>query len=325
MSLDPISKSALIFGVDGQDGSYLGEFLLKKGYQVIGWLPENSEHNWENLLSIKDNIHLIEGNLNELAGLLGILKDSMADEIYNLASPSFAAGSWEDPVLVGDVSGMGVLRILEAIKRVSPKSRFFQASSSEVFGDPVETPQKESTPFRPRNPYGISKAFAHQATAAYRNHYGLFAVSGILYNHESPRRPKRFVTRKVTDGAARISYGLQSELHLGDLDARRDWSFAGDVVCAMWMVLQSVSPKDYIIGSGETHSVREVCEIAFNYVGLDYSDFVISDERFIRPRETLQLCADPSVINNEIGWKNEMSFKQMIELMVEADLQKLHT
>ena len=314
---------ALILGVDGQDGSYLAELLLEKGYQVVGWIPEELPTSLENLRACKHLLTLVTGSLAEQDSLNACLEEHQPDEIYSLAAPSAPFASWDAPVMVGDVAALGVTRLLEAVRQVTPHAHLYQASSSELFGDPVESPQSEHTPFHPRNPYGIAKLYAHWMTVRYRQRYGLFTVSGILFNHESPRRGPAFVTRKISRTAARIKLGLENQLHLGDLDARRDWGFAGDYVRAMWMMLNHHAPHDLVIGTGETHSVREFCQLAFACLDLDYQDYVVKDERFIRPAETAQLVADPRKAWDELGWRPQAPFAQLVRLMVEADLRLL--
>ena len=314
---------ALIFGVDGQDGSYLAELLLEKGYQVVGWIPDDFPTRLDNLRSCKHLVTLITGSLSDQTSLDACLEEHQPDEIYSLAAPSAPYASWENPVMVGDVAALGVTRLLEAVRRVTPHAHLYQASSSELFGDPVEVPQSETTPFHPRNPYGIAKLYAHWMTVRYRQQHGLFTVSGILFNHESPRRGLVFVTRKISQAAARIKLGMEKELHLGDLDARRDWGFAGDYVRAMWMMLNHHAPHDLVIGTGETHAVREFCQLAFSCLDLDYHDYVIQDPRFVRPAETAQLVANPRKALEELGWQPQVTFAQLVRLMVEADLRLL--
>ena len=285
---------ALITGVTGQDGSYLAEFLLDKGYEVVGMVRRTSHHSYERIEHLLDRIEIVAADLLDQHSLTVVLQDARPDEVYNLAAQSFVPTSWTQPVLTGEFTALGVTRILEAVRLVHPKARFYQASSSEMFGKVTETPQRETTPFYPRSPYGVAKVYGHWITVNYRESYDLFAVSGILFNHESPRRGIEFVTRKVTDGVARIKLGLAKDLHLGNLDARRDWGFAGDYVEAMWLMLQQSTPKDYVVGTGETHSVRELVEIAFRHVGLDYRQYVVSDPRYYRPAEVDLLLADPS-------------------------------
>ena len=314
---------ALITGVTGQDGSYLAEFLLEKGYEVVGMVRRTSHHSYERIDHLLDRIEIVAADLLDQHSLTVVLQDVQPDEVYNLAAQSFVPTSWSQPVLTGEFTALGVTRILEAIRLVHPKARFYQASSSEMFGKVTETPQRESTPFYPRSPYGVAKVYGHWITVNYRESYDLFSVSGILFNHESPRRGIEFVTRKVSDGVARIKLGLAKDLHLGNLDARRDWGFAGDYVEAMWLMLQQPAPTDYVVGMGETHSVRELAEIAFRHVGLDYRQHVVSDPRYYRPAEVELLLADPAKARHELGWKPKVSFEQLVTMMVDADLTRL--
>jgi GDPmannose 4,6-dehydratase len=314
---------ALITGVTGQDGSYLAEFLLAKGYEVVGVVRRTSHHSYERIDHLLDRIEVVAADLLDQHSLTVVLQDTKPDEVYNLAAQSFVPTSWNQPVLTGEFTALGVTRILEAIRLVHPAARFYQASSSEMFGKATETPQRETTSFYPRSPYGVAKVYGHWITVNYRESYDLFAVSGILFNHESPRRGMEFVTRKVTDGVARIKLGLAKDLHLGNLDARRDWGFAGDYVEAMWMMLQRPKATDYVIGTGETHSVRELAELAFGHVGLDYRKYVVSDPRFHRPAEVDLLLADPAKARQELGWKPKVSFRELVAMMVEADLARL--
>jgi GDPmannose 4,6-dehydratase len=314
---------ALITGVTGQDGSYLAEFLLDKGYEVVGMVRRTSHHSYERIDHLLDRIEIVAADLLDQHSLTVVLQDFQPDEVYNLAAQSFVPTSWSQPVLTGEFTALGVTRILEAIRLVHPKARFYQASSSEMFGKVTETPQRESTPFYPRSPYGVAKVYGHWITVNYRESYDLFAVSGILFNHESPRRGIEFVTRKVSDGVARIKLGLAKDLHLGNLDARRDWGYAGDYVEAMWLMLQQPTPNDYVVGMGETHSVRELTEIAFRHVGLDYRQHVVSDPRFYRPAEVELLLADPTKARRELGWKSKVSFERLVTMMVDADLARL--
>jgi GDPmannose 4,6-dehydratase len=314
---------ALVTGVTGQDGSYLAEFLLDKGYEVVGMVRRTSHHSYERIDHLLDRIQIVAADLLDQHSLTVVLQDVRPDEVYNLAAQSFVPTSWSQPVLTGEFTALGVTRILEAIRLVHPTARFYQASSSEMFGKVTETPQRESTPFYPRSPYGVAKVYGHWITVNYRESYDLFAVSGILFNHESPRRGIEFVTRKVTDGVARIKLGLAKDLHLGNLDARRDWGYAGDYVQAMWLMLQQPTPSDYVVGMGETHSVRELVEIAFRHVGLDYHRYVVSDPRFYRPAEVELLLADPSKAHQELGWRPKVSFEQLVTMMVDADLARL--
>ncbi|HET6702240.1 MAG TPA: GDP-mannose 4,6-dehydratase [Gemmatimonadaceae bacterium] len=314
--------TALITGVTGQDGSYLAEFLLAKGYRVVGIVRRSSTTPYERIAHLVDRVELISADLLDQHSLVEAMVACAPDEIYNLAAQSFVQTSWTQPVLTGEFTALGVTRMLEAMRRVAPKARFYQASSSEQFGKVLETPQRESTPFYPRSPYGVAKVYGHWITVNYRESYKLYAVSGILFNHESPRRGLEFVTRKVTDAAARISLGFQRDLRLGTLDARRDWGFAGDYVDAMWRMLQQPSPDDYVIGTGETHSVRELCELAFARVGLDWRKYVVQDERFMRPAEVDLLVADSSMARERLGWTPTVDFRQLVEMMVDADLAR---
>ncbi|HVK00741.1 MAG TPA: GDP-mannose 4,6-dehydratase [Gemmatimonadales bacterium] len=314
---------ALITGVTGQDGSYLAEFLLDKGYEVVGMVRRTSHHSYERIDHLLDRIEIVAADLLDQHSLTVVLQDFRPDEVYNLAAQSFVPTSWTQPVLTGEFTALGVTRILEAIRLVHPKARFYQASSSEMFGKVTETPQRESTPFYPRSPYGVAKVYGHWITVNYRESYDLFAVSGILFNHESPRRGIEFVTRKVSDGVARIKLGLAKDLHLGNLDSRRDWGYAGDYVEAMWLMLQQPTPNDYVVGMGATHSVRELTEIAFRHVGLDYRQHVVSDPRYYRPAEVELLLADPTKARRELGWKAKVSFEQLVTMMVDADLARL--
>jgi GDPmannose 4,6-dehydratase len=313
---------ALITGITGQDGSYLAEFLLGKGYQVFGLVRRSSSENFDRVESIRDRIEFLQGDLLDEISLRQALKAVQPDEVYNLAAQSFVPTSWKQPVLTAEFTAVGVCRVLEAIRAVCPNAKFYQASSSEMFGKVREVPQSEDTPFYPRSPYGVAKAFGHHLTVNYRESYGMFAVSGILFNHESPRRGLEFVTRKITDGAARIKLGLAKELRMGNLDARRDWGFAGDYVRAMWMMLQQKSPRDYVVATGKMHTVREFAEIAFNVVGLKYQDYIKTDPAFLRPAEVDELLGDPTRAQKELGWKPEVSFEKMIEIMVKADLDR---
>ena len=314
---------ALITGVTGQDGSYLAEFLLAKGYEVVGVVRRTSHHSYERIDHLLDRIEVVAADLLDQHSLTVVLQETRPDEVYNLAAQSFVPTSWNQPVLTGEFTALGVTRILEAVRLVHPGARFYQASSSEMFGKAVETPQRETTPFYPRSPYGVAKVYGHWITVNYRESYDLYAVSGILFNHESPRRGMEFVTRKVTDGVARIKLGLAKDLHLGNLDARRDWGFAGDYVEAMWMMLQRPKAADFVIGTGETHSVRELAELAFGHVGLDYRAYVVSDPRFHRPAEVDLLLADPAKARQELGWKPKVTFQELVAMMVDADLARL--
>jgi GDPmannose 4,6-dehydratase len=314
---------ALITGVTGQDGSYLAEFLLSKGYQVIGVVRRTSHDSYERIDHLLDRIEVVPADLLDQHSLTVVLQETRPDEVYNLAAQSYVPTSWNQPVLTGEFTALGVTRILEAIRLVHPSARFYQASSSEMFGKVTETPQSEKTSFYPRSPYGVAKVYGHWITVNYRESYDLFAVSGLLFNHESPRRGIEFVTRKVTDGVARIKLGLAKELRLGNLDARRDWGYAGDYVEAMWLMLQQRVPRDYVIGTGETHSVRDLVELAFSRVGLDYREYVVSDPRYYRPAEVDLLLADPRVARKELGWTPKVSFKELVEMMVDADMARL--
>lgn len=314
--------TALITGITGQDGSYLAELLLSKGYQVVGMVRRSSTVNFERIEHLLDNITVLQGDLQDQGSLLSLLEEYKPTEIYNLAAQSFVPTSWGQPALTGDVTGLGVTRMLEAIRFVNPKIRFYQASSSEMFGKVLEVPQKEETPFYPRSPYGVAKVYGHWITVNYRESFDIFATSGILFNHESPRRGLEFVTRKISDTVAKIKLGKQKELRLGNLEAQRDWGFAGDYVRAMWLMLQQDHPDNYVIGTGETHSVREFCEIAFSHVDLDYKEFVMVDERFYRPAEVDLLISDPSKAKNELKWNPEVSFKQLVTMMVDSDIAR---
>ena len=315
--------TALITGITGQDGSYLAEVLLSKGYKVVGAVRRSSTVTHERISHLLDDIIVEQGDLTDQGSLLALVEKYKPAEIYNLAAQSFVPTSWNQPALTGDVTAIGVTRILEAIRFVNPKIRFYQASSSEMFGKVVEVPQKETTPFYPRSPYGVAKVYAHWITVNYRESFDIFATSGILFNHESPRRGLEFVTRKITDGVARIKLGLAKELRLGNLDSRRDWGFAGDYVEAMWMMLQQDKPDTFVVGTGETRSVRDFCEIAFDHVGLDYNEFVIQDERYYRPAEVDLLISDPSKARSVLGWEPSVSFNELVTMMVDADMERL--
>jgi GDPmannose 4,6-dehydratase len=316
-------KKALITGVTGQDGSYLAEFLLEREYKVLGMVRRTSTVNFDRITHIQNDIELVQGDLLDQVSLIAILQKHHPDEVYNLAAQSFVPTSFEQPVLTGEFTALGVTRVLDAIRLVDKNIRFYQASSSEMFGKVREVPQNENTPFYPRSPYGAAKVYGHWITVNYRESYGLFACSGILFNHESPRRGLEFVTHKVTYGAAKIKLGLANELRLGNLEAQRDWGYAGDYVEAMWLMLQQDEPEDYVVGTGETHSVRELCEVAFGYLGLDYRDYVVSDPKFYRPAEVDQLVADPRKAREKIGWKPTVSFEGLIKMMVDADMEAL--
>ena len=314
--------TALVTGITGQDGSYLAELLLEKGYRVVGVVRRSSTTPYERIAHIADRIEFVSADLLDQHSLVDAIADSRPDEIYNLAAQSFVQTSWKQSVLTGEFTALGVTRVLEAMKKAAPDARFYQASSSEMFGKVVEVPQRESTPLYPRSPYGVAKVYGHWITVNYRESLNLYAVSGILFNHESPRRGLEFVTRKVTDGVARIASGLQRELRLGNLDARRDWGFAGDYVEAMWRMLQQDEPDDYVIGTGETHSVERLCELAFRCAGLDYREHVAFDERFMRPAEVDLLVGDPSKAKAKLGWTPQVSFERLVEMMVEADIER---
>jgi GDPmannose 4,6-dehydratase len=315
-------KTALITGITGQDGSYLAELLLEKGYKVFGIVRRSSTTPYERIAHLVDRIELLSADLLDQHSLVDAIAACAPDEIYNLAAQSFVQTSWMQPVLTGEFTAMGVTRALEAFRKAAPNARFYQASSSEMFGRVVETPQTETTPFYPRSPYGVAKVYGHWITVNYRESYGLYAVSGILFNHESPRRGLEFVTRKVTDAVARIKLGLANEVRLGTLDARRDWGYAGDYVEAMWRMLQLDEPQDFVIGTGHTWSVQQLCEAAFSAVNLDYRDYVVQDPRFMRPAEVDLLVADPSKASKVLNWSPKVSFGQLIEMMVEADLAR---
>ena len=315
--------TALITGINGQDGSYLAELLLKKGVRVIGMVRRSSTLNYERIDHLIDEITIVQGDLHDQGSMLELLEEHKPDEVYNLAAQSFVATSWKQPVLTGEVTALGVTRLLEAIRFVNPKIRFYQASSSEMFGKVVEVPQKETTPFYPRSPYGVAKVYGHWITVNYRESFGMFAASGILFNHESPRRGLEFVTRKISDGVARIKLGLANDLRLGNLEARRDWGYAPDYVEAMWLMLQQEQPGNFVVGTGETHSVREFCEIAFGHVNMDYNDHVVPDDRYYRPAEVDELVADPSRARSVLGWEPAVDFPELVTLMVDADLERL--
>jgi len=314
---------ALITGITGQDGSYLAELLLEKGYEVFGIVRRSSTESFERLNHIKGRLHLIQADLTDQVSVIAALHDVRPREVYNLAAQSFVPTSWNQPILTGDVTALGVTRVLEAIRVVDSSIRFYQASSSEMFGLAQETPQNEKTPFHPRSPYGVAKVYGHWITVNYRESYGIFAVSGILFNHESPRRGLEFVTRKITDGVARIKLGLQDELRLGNLDAKRDWGYAKDYVRVMWLMLQQDEPDDYVVSSGKTHTVREYCQAAFGHVGLDWEKYVEVDTEFYRPAEVHVLLGDSSKARENFGWGPESSFEDLIKLMVDSDLQRV--
>jgi GDPmannose 4,6-dehydratase len=313
---------ALITGITGQDGSYLAELLLSKGYEVVGVVRRTSHHSYERIEHLLDRVQIVAADLLDQHSLTVVLQETRPDEVYNLAAQSYVPTSWAQPVLTGEFTALGVTRILEAVRLAHPSARFYQASSSEMFGRVTETPQSETTTFYPRSPYGVAKVYGHWITVNYRESYGMYAVSGILFNHESPRRGIEFVTRKVTDAVARIKHGLARELRLGNLDARRDWGFAGDYVEAMWRMLQQPEPGDYVIGTGRTHSVRELVELAFGHAGLDWREHVVIDPKFIRPAEVDLLLADPTKARTELGWSPSVDFAGLVGMMVDADLER---
>ena len=314
--------TALITGITGQDGSYLAELLLSKGYRVVGMARRASTVTYERIQHLLDDIVVIQGDLTDQGSLLSMFEEYKPSEVYNLAAQSFVPTSWNQPAFTGDVTALGVTRMLEAIRFVDAKIKFYQASSSEMFGKVVEVPQTETTPFYPRSPYGVAKVYGHWITVNYRESFGLYAVSGILFNHESPRRGLEFVTRKISNGAARIKLGLAKELRLGNLESRRDWGFAGDYVKAMWCMLQQPKPDNFVIGTGKTHSVREFCEIAFGHVGLDYNDYVVNDESYYRPAEVDLLVSNPSKAKTQLGWEPTVAFNELVTLMVDSDLER---
>ncbi|MBD2867959.1 GDP-mannose 4,6-dehydratase [Paenibacillus arenilitoris] len=318
-----MTKNALITGITGQDGSYLAELLLEKGYKVFGLRRRTSVPILENIEHIKNEIEFIDGDLLDQGSLIQAVRVSNPDEVYNLAAQSFVGTSWIQPVLTGQSTGIGVTNMLEAVRLTRPEARFYQASSSEMFGKVVETPQKETTPFYPRSPYGVAKLYGHWITVNYRESFDMFACSGILFNHESPRRGVEFVTRKVTDAVARIKLGLQNELRMGNLDAKRDWGFAGDYVKAMWLMLQQDKPDDFVISTGETHTVEELVEIAFGHAGLNWREYVVIDPKFVRPAEVDLLLGDCTKAKDKLGWKLEVGFEELIKMMVDADLKRL--
>ena len=316
-------KTALVTGITGQDGSYLAELLLAKGYRVVGMTRRTSTEVHERIEHIVDDVEIFSGDLLDQSSITSIVADVAPDEIYNLAAQSFVPASWSQPVLTGEFTALGVTRVLEAIRQVNPAIRFYQASSSEMFGKVVETPQTETTPFYPRSPYGVAKVYGHWITVNYRESYGLYACSGIGFNHESARRGKEFVTRKISDGVARIKLGLAKELRLGNLDAQRDWGFAGDFVRAMWLMLQRDEPRDYVIATGRSHSVRDFVRIAFEAAGLgSFEPYVTIDPRFVRPAEVDHLIGDASKAKRELGWEPEVGFEQLVAMMVESDIKR---
>lgn len=318
-----MTKKALITGITGQDGSYLAEFLLEKGYDVYGMVRRTSTVYYERIQHIQDDLNLIQGDLSDQTSLNSAIRAIQPDEVYNLGAQSFVPTSWNQPVFTGEITALGVTRILDAIHTVKPDTRFYQASSSEMFGKVREVPQSEETPFYPRSPYGVAKVYGHWITVNYRESYDLFACSGILFNHESPRRGLEFVTRKVSFNVAKIKLGLSNELRVGNLDAQRDWGFAGDYVQAMWMMLQQDEPDDYVVATGKTHSVQRLLEVAFSTVDLDWQDYTVQDERFMRPAEVDLLVGDPAKAHTKLGWEPEVSFEALIQMMVEADIARL--
>jgi GDPmannose 4,6-dehydratase len=318
-----MKKKVLVTGVTGQDGSYLAEFLLERDYEVIGMVRRTSTVNFDRIRHLQDDIELVYGDLLDQVSLIDILREYEPDEVYNLAAQSFVPTSWKQPVFTAEASALGVTRMLEAIRTVNPDIKFYQASSSEMFGKVVEVPQNEKTRFYPRSPYGVAKVYGHYITVNYRESYGVFACSGILFNHGSQRRGLEFVERKVAHGAVRIKLGLAEELRLGNLDAERDWGYAGDYVEAMWMMLQQPEPDDYVVGTGVTHSVRELCQVAFSYLGLNWEDYVVSDPKFFRPAEVDQLVADPRKARKVLGWEPKVSFEELVHMMVDADMEAL--
>lgn len=318
-----MTKKALITGVTGQDGSYLAEFLLSKGYDVYGMVRRTSTVRYERIRHIQDAITLVQGDLGDQTSLNKAVADIQPDEVYNLAAQSFVPTSWNQPAFTGDVTALGVTRMLDAIHTVKPDTRFYQASSSEMFGKVQAVPQTEETPFYPRSPYGVAKVYGHWITINYRESYDMYAVSGILFNHESPRRGLEFVTRKVTYNAAKIKLGMANELHMGTLDAQRDWGFAGDYVQAMWLMLQPDSPEDYLVATGKTHSVERLLEVAFACIDLDWKNYYVRDERFVRPAEVDLLIGDPKKARDNLGWEPTVTFEQMIQMMVESDIERL--
>ncbi len=314
-------KTALITGVTGQDGSYLADFLLEKGYRVVGMVRRTSTINFERLKHIQDDIEIVQGDLLDQMSLIDILQEYQPSEVYNLAAQSFVPTSWKQPVLTGEFTALGVTRVLDAVRIVNPEARFYQASTSEMFGKVQAVPQTEETPFYPRSPYGVAKLYGHWITINYRESYNMFACSGILFNHESPRRGLEFVTRKITRAVARIKMGLQQDVHLGNLDSRRDWGYAGDYVRAMWLMLQQDEPDDFVIATGKTYAVRDLCDAAFSRVGLNWQDYVVVDPKFYRPAEVDLLIGDPTKAKEKLGWTPEVSFTKLVEMMVDADLE----
>lgn len=319
---DGNAKRALITGITGQDGSYLAELLLGKGYRVFGLVPRYATNPFENIEHILDKLEIITGDLSDLSSLYRTVEVAAPDEVYNLGAQSFVKASWDVPELTGDITGLGVTRLLEAVRRVQPSARFYQASSSEMFGKVWETPQNEQTPFYPRSPYGVAKVYGHWITVNYRESFGMYACSGILFNHESPKRGREFVTRKIAEGVAHIVAGRARELRLGSLAPKRDWGYAGDYVEMMWLMLQQSEPDDYVIGTGENHSVQEFVELAFRHVGLNWRDYVVQDERHMRPAEVDGLLADASKAREKLGWRPRVSFRELVAMMVEAELER---
>jgi len=316
-------STALITGITGQDGSYLAEFLLTQGYRVIGMVRRTSTISYERISQFQEQVTISQGDLHDQSSLMDLFEEYQPDEVYNLAAQSFVPTSWTQPVLTGEVTALGVTRILEAVRLVCPKARFYQASTSEMFGKVREVPQRETTPFYPRSPYGVAKVYGHWITVNYRESYNIFALSGILFNHESPRRGLEFVTRKISHGVARIKLGLAKELRMGNLEARRDWGFAGDYVEAMWRMLQQAEPQDFVVGTGETHSVEEFCRVAFEHVGLDYKEYVVQDPKFFRPSEVDLLVSDPRNAHEKLGWAPRVDFKGLVCMMVDSDLEQV--
>ncbi len=319
----PMTKRALITGITGQDGSYLAEFLLSQGYEVYGMVRRTSTVRYERIQNIQHQLNLIQGDMGDLSSLITAISTVEPDEVYNLAAQSFVPTSWNQPVFTGDITGLGVTRLLEAVRTVNPGIRYYQASSSEMFGKVREVPQAESTPFYPRSPYGVAKVYGHWITVNYRESYDMFTCSGILFNHESPRRGMEFVTRKVTYHAAKIKLEMANEIRIGNLDSKRDWGYAGDYVRAMWLMLQQDQPDDFVIATGETHSVERLLEVAFGHVGLNWRDYAVQDEAFMRPAEVDLLVGDPAKAKRLLGWQPDVSFEELIGMMVEADLKKL--
>jgi GDPmannose 4,6-dehydratase len=316
-------KKALITGITGQDGSYLAEFLIDKGYEVIGMVRRSSTINFERIEHIQDKVTIVSGDLMDQISIIDIIRTHKPQEVYNLAAQSFVQTSWVQPVFTGEVTALGVTRVLDAIRLVDPDIKFYQASTSEMFGKVLETPQTEKTPFYPRSPYGVAKLYGHWITVNYRESYNLFACSGICFNHESPRRGHEFVTRKIARGAVRIKYRLENELRLGNLDAHRDWGYAPDYVRGMWLILQQDHPEDFVLATGHTHSVREFAELAFSYLGLDYREFVVQDPIYMRPAEVEHLVGYPEKARTQLGWSIETSFEDLVRIMVDAEIRNL--